>query len=789
MKKRFTILFILLTSCTVTFAQELRLIVSDKPLNDVLNSLNVEISFDDKALSIYRVSVSQIFASPEEAINYLLENKPFKLEKIGSVFVITPVLIAEKKTEPVIEKKYIILGELYDQSTGEPLPYAYIQTERGMTVTNESGMFTLVQTAAKPMRIQVHYIGFGRLDTVLNIGRHRLSLSPEIFTLGEVTVSQPPATMLMQAGKTSGEIRINHQTARYMPGSADNSVFTLLRMMPGVRASGEPSEDLIVWGSNWSESRLIYDGFTIFGMKSFNDQIGSVNPYMAKDIRLRKGGYDAAHGNRIGAIAEVTGNEGNFDNPSIKANISNYTANIFASAPIKHSSVLSIAYRQTIFNIYDNVKIGDSNDTLKTFINPKHNFRDMYLKYAGRVSGNDSYYVSLYGAEDHFKPSVTQNNNTVSAAEKNRQFGVAATYNRVWNSGNISKLLLSYSKFLAAIDNVSGGIANNHSIPLDIFHIDNSIQELSLKAEHNFSIDERQQIQIGGVLHQYAYSLDGFQKQIYNPTVYITDNIMFGKLSLQAGLRADWIPDINIYVQPRISARYAVSEELTATASFGLYKQFVSRVPFHRSLYGGYHIIWLVPDSMFLSSIHSLAGLAYSRDGWLFSVEGYLKKNQNDLSYIYNDIYAFDNTFWGADVYLKKEWLKHTLFGSYSLVNAQTLQNSVGQEIKSGAIISFNPLIFSATYVYGTGFPYLTGNNSDADTIVVYSEPYSRLDLSLIYRLQLKNYRIQAGASLLNVFDTNNIKYSCRISEKYNLFNVYTKTIPRTLIAFFEFLF
>ncbi|MGJ7025099.1 hypothetical protein GGQ94_000795 [Petrimonas sulfuriphila] len=36
------------------FSQELHLVVNDKPLNDVLRGLPVEISFDDNALSQYK---------------------------------------------------------------------------------------------------------------------------------------------------------------------------------------------------------------------------------------------------------------------------------------------------------------------------------------------------------------------------------------------------------------------------------------------------------------------------------------------------------------------------------------------------------------------------------------------------------------------------------------------------------------------------------------------------------------------------------------------------------------
>jgi len=71
----------------------------------------------------------------------------------------------------------------------------------------------------------------------------------------------------------------------------------------------------------------------------------------------------------------------------------------------------------------------------------------------------------------------------------------------------------------------------------------------------------------------------------------------------------------------------------------------------------------------------------------------------------------------------------------------------------------------------------------------VSSEPYSRLDLSLIYKLQLKKFKMQAGVSVLNVFDTNNVKYSYRLSDQNNVFNVYTKATPFTPVVFFEIIF
>lgn len=814
MKKRLFTFVIVVLSVTAALSQELRLVVQNKPLNTVLNTLNIEISFDDKSLSLYNVSVSQTFKTPEEAIRFLLKDKPFKVEKVGSVYVISTKPAIEIEKRQAVRRTYTLSGELSDRLTGEPLPYAYIQTDKGVISTNESGYFSIVRDTNSPVRIQTQYMGFEPLDTTLHVGNHKLLLLPKIVSLDEVIISQPsPSAMLMQSGKTSGEIRLNHQIAQYMPGSADNSIFSLLRMMPGVRASGEPSEDLIVWGSNWGESRLTYDGFTIFGMKSFNDQISSVNPYLVKDIRLSKGGFGTSEGDRIGAIAQITGNEGSFDRPSVKANLSNYTANIYASFPIKRSAAFSVAYRQTFYNLYNDSSInsskesglGDGNNngndnqtSPDIYIKPAYDFRDLNVKFTGKAFENDRYYISLYGADDHFKFGVKQRDYELDATEKNKQCGAAANYNRVWASGSSSKLLVSYSRLSAAIDNVSG---ITQSTSLDLFNIKNTVQELSLKLEHSFNVGQYQKLQIGGQWQHYTTEYNNKERGVNNPTLYITDNISVGKFSLTAGLRADLLPNNRLYVQPRLSARYSFTEELTATASFGLYNQFLTRVPYQYRE-GSYQMIWNLSDSTYLSSAHSLAGVAYSKNGWLISMEGYFKRNKNLLYFIDNQVKSFDNINTGVDFLVKKEWKESVIWSSYSLVRSTQPQESTGHEIKTGVVYSLKPLYLSATYIYGIGFPYLStgghghgkgdeeqehGNEYQHSDIS--SEPYNRLDLSLVYQLEMKRIKMKTGVSVLNLFNTNNVRYSYRLSDQDNVFNIYAKATPLTPIAFFEIIF
>lgn len=617
-------------------AQELHLVVKDKPLNDVLRSLHVELSFDDNALSKYRITINRQFGNAEQAISFLLKDKPFQYEKINGVYVISPSVKPVQTILPVIEEKkyYTYSGNLTDAESGESLPYAYITTRDGIISTDETGYFTFRTERKGKLNIQAQYLGYVKRDTIITTGFNLISLNPLAYTMDEVVINSVPSTMLIQSGGNPGEMRINHQVAKYIPGSIDNSIFNLMRMMPGVRASGEPSEDMIVWGSNMGESKITYDGYTLFGIKNYNDHIGSVNPYMVKDIRIMKGGYGSNQGGRIGAVTEITGIDGNFDVPAVKAAISNYTMNLFASAPLTKNLNISAAYRQTFYNLYNNEKVdfsgnGNNPQSLSdVYIKPDYHFRDANIKLSGKAYRDDSYYISLYGADDRFKFSVGQPDEyDINASEKNRQYGGAASYKRVWENGSATKIVAAFSRLTSLLDNLAI-VGNKKPTTEDVSHLDNEVQEFSIKLNHDFYIGNRNKVQIGGEWQQYRVSLNDLCGELEKPTFYVNDNILLGKLSLNAGIRVDMPLNKKVYVQPRLSGSYKLSEELTATASWGLYNQFLTRTTYQYDE-SGFQTVWTMADSTFTKAMHTTAGIAYSKNGFLVSLEGYHKKTKN----------------------------------------------------------------------------------------------------------------------------------------------------------------
>lgn len=801
----------------VVLAQEVRLSAVNEPLDKVLNKLNVELSFDSKAMSSYTITLNSKFRSPKEAIDYLLKDKPYVCQRIGNVYVISP----KKESTiaaPVQEKKEVILsGILIDKENGERLPFAHLYTERGMLTSNENGLFSFKINENTATRLQIQYLGYNPIDTLLHAGSpHKLYLEPRPLLMNEIVVSPSSSAMQMQSGKTSGEIRINHSITRYMAGSGDNSVFNILRMMPGVRASGEPTEDLIVWGSGSGESKISFDGFTLFGLKGFSDNISFINPYMVKDIRLHKGGYDASYGNRTGSIVNITGIEGRNTSPSIKANISNLTVNAFGSVPVTNRSVLMAAYRQTCYNLYDvealdpykgknpsnsegkgkgNGGSRPSQNTSDVYIYPDYAFRDINIKYSGNAFEKDNYYISLYTANDDFDFSVARDDKyEVDASQNNHQYAGAAYYNKVWENAMSTKLLLSFSELDSKSDHITRlkGSQSTTSPEVDN-HVENSVKEMKLNLSHNLSLGKQQQIEIGGEVIQYSTRFNEIKNQLTKPTIYLTDNILLNLLTLNAGIRADMIPNDKVYIQPRISGRYIISDNVTATASWGLYKQYLSRIPVLQES-DNIEYEWQIQDTASMSSMHSAAGMAFSKNGFLASIEGYYKKNKNMLRLSSKNIYQTEVDITGIDIFLKKEFDKASIFGSYSITNISEEIKETGHELKLGSIVSLTPFTISANYIFGTGFSNLFYGGQGlgmGNSNVSYqtNKSYNRLDIAGTYNLKIKSCKLQMGLSVMNILGNQNIKYNYLVTDNKDVTTVYTKAMPFTPMLFVEILF
>ena len=843
---RFTVVVLVMLLTVMQVAaqnqKEIEINTRKTPLNQVFIDLKekygLQFAYDSDLLSGFLVSANhKSFNSDEEALRFLIKDFPLEIERSGDVLLIIP----KRENKPELTQ---ISGQVLEANTFEPLPYSYILINRRPVQSDIQGYFNFIASADTSYNLQISHLGYFVFDTVVtqSLSRNFL-LYPQIERIQEVQIYSNPIEKSTLIGNTAGRMKINHQIAPILPGYGDNSVFNLLRLMPGVMASGEQSNDLLIWGAYESHSKILFDGFTVFGLKNFNDNIAVVNPLVVKNIEVMKGGYEARYGDRVGGIVDIQGKDGTLLKPTLTFSINSITVNTMVQLPLSKKSSLLAAYRQTYHQLYSPTRIsivareenstsgagagvgtphgkGPSTNRISD-VKPDFVFRDANLKYTFKGDDGSRFSLSLYGGGDDFSYDMDAQLARVlwtrEEQEQNKQLGGSAQLNYPWNNGDATNLTVAYSAFGRELyqkaqteNNQNGNITT-----LNDLDAENTVDELSFNAEHTLNFRRGHRLLIGtGAINnkvELARFSDGKQQININnqsPRIYsyLQDEYPFGELlELKTGVRAIYnTKPGKWYVEPRVSASFSVFDDLKINASWGLYNQFISKTTVLDST-NNYTEFWTNSDEEqvpVLSAEHFVAGLSYQRNGFTASAEAFYKTTDGLSRYVNGNLLVSEGFYEGKarskglDIFLKKEYKRNMAWISYTLSNAEeqfpyfrinTWQPAPHQqkhELKFAGVYNYKSFYLSANYVYGSGFERY---DLEVDNDLNFDKAYSRLDAALVYKFRPGKVKAEAGISVLNIFNTGNIKYSnIRIStiDELSLIGVYSDAISFTPAVF-----
>jgi hypothetical protein len=666
--------------------QTVKIDAQNLPLNKLMVQLrdrhNIQLSFNDNELSKYTITLSRQFSSPEEAIKHLFLDLPFEVKKKGAVFVIIP--IKKKKPDLIKPVYYYISGQVVEAGSFEPLPFSHILINKNRHLVSDiNGSFNYTASVDSSFHVQVSHLGYLVFDTLLYSGTQlKLQLKPSVYDLSEVKVLDNLVARAALIGEQPGNMKINHTIAPFLPGQGDNSVFNLIRLMPGVQAAGEQNSDLVIWGSYEGQSQITFDGFTLFGLKNYNDNISVVNPFMVKNIEVFKGGYDARFGNRVGGIVNISGINGTLEKPSFSFNINTATINALAEIPFRKKSSLVVAMRHSFYNLYNaddfnifaptrpqlnndrDLGINRASLTDVEVYPDDYLFRDLNLKYTINFDNNSQFALSAYGGSDRFnmlaqtqfqwKPRSRESSTVTiplylnySSNEKNIQRGFSMSYAFKLHNRLQSSLMVTRSVYdRQVVDSVtvistSTGIVSNR----DLLSTANSATENAIRFENTFILNKGHQIEAGSGLFGNRASIANTIMRPHLPDInnntdfrntrlffYINDILPLGpRLTLKTGARANWVVLArSLFFEPRVSIAYRVSGTVKAHAAWGIYNQFAYKMA-SVDKDNNYTWLWVTARdrNQVLGASHWVAGLNYFQNGLSINFDTYYKTTRN----------------------------------------------------------------------------------------------------------------------------------------------------------------
>ncbi|MEZ4800495.1 MAG: TonB-dependent receptor [Flavobacteriales bacterium] len=820
---------------TKSFAQEIPTPISiqcaDQPLNEVLaqirDEFQVRFAFDAGALAFEKVTVNIQNEDVEIALLKILEPTNFGFRKVGSTYVIVPIIKAPTIKSDSI--KTVIHGAVMDKETGEPLPFANIRMKypSGYFQCDAQGEFSIPYPIADSTVFLFYYVGFE--EKSIPAAKLRREKKPVIL-LGVKNTFLPTAEVVakaispIQSMQDAGLMMINPAQVGTVNGPAEEDVLRSAQLLPGVNGTNESSNGLIIRGSGGDQSLLTIDGFTIYHMDHLFGVTSAINPLAVKNIRIAKGPTPAYQATRVGGSAEITAKEGNRYEAGGALEVGPISAGLYLESPIGNGNKASwmIAARRSIsdlwaspgykelFNTVYNASIL-VDDASSATQSSDYNFSDAISKITFRPNDKNYLYVSGYYSQDHLAINYSslgslanyQYNYSDDSNWGNR--GVGAGWKRRWNENLAHEFTVGTSRYASGLNAVDTLIDVRFQDVQRLYRQqDNTLDDFTSNLKFIYEKNDWK-LQTGAysnAIKVTSASLNDLEEK-RNTQSGLT-NAIFGNigssknaLSWNAGIRlTHFSPTSQIIPEWRFLANYESSDSIVFKASVGRVNQYVHRIR-QQSLFLNQPDSWMISDGKnipVLKSDQVILGALVPREKVTFDFEGYWKSlsgvafdlsqyrwlsNSDTVNIAMGTAYAL-----GMDMMIKTSTRRSDMWISYSIAHSRMNLDSIDQlasvppnfdqlhELKVYYELKWKNWSFWSLWVFGSGRPY-TALYGTANMSLIGGNSVQYPVFGDVNGNRISPYhRLDVGCTFKKELDKSKLELRFNVSNVYNRTNI-----------------
>ncbi len=589
-------------------------------LEDIAHRYHLTFAYDSHALSAIRGNWQLEDASPEEALNTLLDQLPWQWKKQGDTWLIYPKASDPESTPGhAMEAPEFIYGEIRDSKTHELLPFALVITRQGLfaTTADADGKFAIPRSNLSDTLV-IQYVGYARKKMALPPSwteDHylRLYLNPSESFLPMVHI-EGEKKQLIGLATTPGSLVLNPQAIEGLSTTGETDIYRAIQLMPGVAGTLENSNGLFIRGANSDQTLITFDGFTLYQQDHLLGAFSALNAAAVKSVRLQKGVMDARYGGRIAGVLEVVGNEGNNRKPHAHAILSPLSVSLTLDSPLDSAgktTALVVARRsftrtlysptyRNIFNTLYNASLTTSDHSLQLGKQgePQAYFQDIHFKLSHRANERDVVQVSFQTAKDKLlmQYADTSGNETINLRDytytdetTKRNIGTGVRWVHRWHNNHESLITAGISKFTGdyySVDSIFQVAFGDTSILQ--FAENAELMDLNLRAEIN-RIYSHHHVQYG-IQYNYTTTFNRIN-QLHERTelhqkigltaLYLQDQwTPTARWTIKPGFRLHYYPPLQrLYPEPRLAASYTlVPQVLSLKAALGSMNQFIHRI-------------------------------------------------------------------------------------------------------------------------------------------------------------------------------------------------------------------
>lgn len=565
--------------------------------------------------------------------------------------------------ELVLAQKHTISGYIRDANTGESLIGATaVQVAlRAGTAANAHGFYSIT-LPRDSVSLIFSYVGYDpqlvkfflQKDTTIDITLNGSKL------LDEVVVNATKADAIHEINRMS-TVSIPIDQIKALPallGEVD--VLKVIQLMPGVKSS-EGSTGLYVRGGGPDQNLLLLDGVPVYNASHLFGFFSVFNADAINKVDLIKGGFPARYGGRLSSVIDINMKDGNMKETHGEGSVGIIAAKATVEGPItKDQTSFLISARRTYIDLLARpiIKAAAEGETVGYY------FYDLNTKVNHIINKKNRVYLSAYTGDDKAYARYTShyhqgNQNVTTRDEFGLKWGnliTAFRWNRVMGPKLFANLTSTYSKYRFNVFNRYEEISSPPQQSEDKIYKDqylSGIRDWAMKVDLDYLPDPNHYIRFGfnSIWHRFTPGVYTYRSEIDRDTTlgsvpinatelafYGEDDIRVGeRLKFNAGVHASgFVVNEKWYhsIQPRLSARYLLGDDIALKASYASMAQFI-----HLLTNAGLGLptdLWVpsTPRIRPQQATQTAFGIAKTyQSRYEISLEGYYKRMSNLIEY------------------------------------------------------------------------------------------------------------------------------------------------------------
>ncbi|MBN1655544.1 MAG: TonB-dependent receptor [Deltaproteobacteria bacterium] len=513
--------------------------------------------------------------------------------RYGYIFEMREVAPLQTEQEAQAPSLGSMEGKVIDRDDEEPIEKVevIISLNDGSvsrrTLTDNQGNFRFEQLPEGRYQVTAivqQYSAFSaeeqiRSDEVTSV-IYRLELATDPYAFSATARIPPPPREVTRR-------TINRQQLTRIAGTKGDPIRTV-EVLPGVARPPFGSGLLIVRGSRPGDTQPLFEGLPVSLLYHFGGLTSFVNSRLLDSIDFYPGNFSVRYGRKQGGIVEVQAAEPEFERFHGVADINLVDASLFLEVPIvKDTGVVAAIRRSYIDFVFESLF---SDDTFSVMAAPV--YWDYQVMASSRVSSRDKLRLMAFGASDRFEilfeqPSGEQQEVTGGVDFSNLSHRVHATWNRRASASLDQDIELAagtrefHFGFGREIDvlfklvEIYGRAEWRYRLSRRVTVI-GGLDLLSGPGEYSFYGPRPDRNQSGGPdgpLGNNTLELSDDFLYFY-PAVYLESNLDLSPVRLVLGTRVDYFNNLQEFAfDPRLSAHYSLTPEVTLKAGVGLFTQ------------------------------------------------------------------------------------------------------------------------------------------------------------------------------------------------------------------------